>query len=48
MENTEFYEDCTVYAVEVTTAEHKKVKVIEAKEKKMENMKKLKMTDRRE
>ena len=33
MENTECYEDCAVYAVEVPTAEHKKVEVIEAKEK---------------
>ena len=38
MENTECYEDCAVYAVEVPTVEYKKVKVIEAKEKELENL----------
>ena len=33
MENMECYEDCAVYAVEVPVADHKKVEVIEAKDK---------------
>ena len=38
MENTECYDDIAVYVVEVPVAEHKKVKVIEAKEKELENL----------
>ena len=38
MENTDCYKDCAVYAVEVPTVEHKKVKVIEAKEKELVNL----------
>ena len=33
IENTECYNDCVVYAVEVPAVEHKKVEMIEAKEK---------------
>ena len=38
MENTECYDDIAVYAVEVPVADHKKVEVIEAKEKELENL----------
>ena len=38
MENTECFNDVTVYAVEVPVAEHKKPEVMEAKEKELENL----------
>ena len=38
MENRECYEDYAVYAVEDPTADHKKVKVIEANDKELENL----------
>ena len=37
-ENEECYDDIAVYAVEVPRVEHKKIEVIEAKEKELENM----------
>ena len=40
MENTECYDNIAVYVVEVPVAEHKKVEVVEAKEKELENLKK--------
>ena len=33
MENTECYDDMAVYVVDVPAADHKKVKVVEAKER---------------
>ena len=33
MENTECYDDMAVYVVEVPAADHKKVEVVEAKER---------------
>ena len=38
MENTECFVDVAIYAVEVPVAEHKKVEVMEAKEKELENL----------
>ena len=38
MENTECYDDITVYTVEVPVREHKKVEVIEAKDKELDNL----------
>ena len=38
MENTECYDDMAVYTVEVPVTEHKKVEVIEAKERELENL----------
>ena len=38
MENTECYDNIAVYVVEVPVAEHKKVEVVEAKEKELENL----------
>ena len=38
MENTECFDDVTVYTVEVSAAKHKKVEVIQAKEKELENL----------
>ena len=38
MENTECYDDIAVYTVEVPVREHKKVEVIEAKDKELENL----------
>ena len=41
IENTECYDDCAVYTVEVPAVEHKKVEVIEAKEKEYDNFDKI-------
>ena len=38
MENTECFNDVTVFAVEIPVAEHKEPEVIEAKEKELENL----------
>ena len=38
MENTECFNDVTVYAVEVPAAEHKKPEVMEAKDRELENL----------
>ena len=38
MENTECYNNIAVYVVEVPVAKHKKVEVVEAKEKELENL----------
>ena len=43
MENTECYDDIAVYTVEVPVSEHKKVEVMEAKEKELENLTKYKV-----
>ena len=37
MENAECYDNIAVYVVEVPVAEHKKVEVVEAKERELEN-----------
>lgn len=38
MENTECFDDITVYTVEVPVKEHKRVEVVEAKDKELENL----------
>ena len=38
MENTECFDDVAVYAVEVPVAEHKKVEVVVAKDRELENL----------
>ena len=38
MENGECYDNIAVHVVEVPVAEHKKVEVVEAKEKELENL----------
>ena len=38
MENTECYDNITVYTVKVPVREHKKVEVIEAKDKELDNL----------
>merc|ERR1712030_28250 len=40
MDNTECFDDVTVYAVEVPASEHKALEVVEAKEKELENLNK--------
>ena len=45
MENTECYDDIVIYTVEVPVREHKKVEVIEAKDKELENLMKYNVFD---
>ena len=40
MENTECFDDVTVFAVEIPVSEHKVPEVVEAKEKELENLSK--------